>query len=188
MNFLAILGSPRAGGNTDILLEEALRAAREKRASITKINLNELSVKPCQECRTCHGTGVCSVKDDMVFVYKRIDEADRVIVASPIYFGSISAQTKIMVDRMQCIWARKFLLKKTSGRKRDGGFISCGGLKRGDYFSCAAKVIKIFFLVHDITYKEELFAQGLDKPGDIMAHKDILKKAYGIGERLAGSV
>lgn len=188
MKLTAILGSPREGGNTDILLEKALETARDRFVPIEKIVLNNLNIRPCQECGRCLNTGTCQIFDDMAFLYEALDKADIVIVASPIFFGNVSAQTKAMIDRMQCFWARKYILKKTKDKKnRRGAFISCGGLKTEEYFKCAKRVVDIFFKVQDIEYREELFAGGIDKAGDILKHKDILERARQMGERLVGS-
>jgi len=181
---LAILGSPRKGGNTDTLLEKAIDAFRRTKASFRKIILNDLSIKPCQECDGCAGTGACVINDDMALIYKALDDSDAVIVASPIYFGNVSAQTKIMIDRMQCFWVRKYKLLKISNKKRKGGFIACGGNKLDDFFKCAEKVVNIFFKVQDIEFIEGLFAGGVDDKGDISKYKDALENAYRLGEKL----
>ncbi len=188
MKLTAILGSPRQGGNTDVLLEKALVTARDRLVSIEKIVLNNLDIRPCQECGSCLKTGTCQIGDDMAIIYEALDKADIVIIASPIFFGNVSAQTKTMIDRMQCFWARKYILKKTKAKKnRLGAFISCGALKTEEYFKCARVVIDIFFKVQDIEYREELFAGGIDNSGDILKHKDILQKARELGERLIGA-
>ena len=101
MNILGINGSPRIGGNTDILLDKALEGAKDKGAVIEKIILNTFKFSPCQECENIKDDGTCIVEDDMQIIYKKIEEADAVILASPIFFGSLSAQTKMMIDRFQ---------------------------------------------------------------------------------------
>ncbi|MCK4463091.1 MAG: flavodoxin family protein [Candidatus Omnitrophica bacterium] len=189
MKLTAILGSPRQGSNTDVLLEKALETARDRFVSIEKIVLNNLNIRPCQECGRCLKTGTCQIFDDMAVIYEALDKADIVIIASPIFFGNVSAQAKTMIDRMQCFWARKYILKKTKAKKnRRGAFISCGGLKTKEYFKCAKKVIDIFFKVQDIEYREELFAGGIDEAGDILKHKDILQKAFKMGKRLVSRI
>lgn len=187
MKLVCLLGSPREGGNTDVLLSKIIEAAREKDFLAEKIVLNRLSIKPCQECGGCLKTGRCILSDDMAFVYKALDEADIVIVGSPIFFGNVSAQTKIMVDRMQCRWVRKYLLKKKGLKQnRKGAFICCGAVNSEKYFTCARKVIDIFFKVQDIEFKEELFISGVDDKGEVLKKKDALGSVSRIGERLLG--
>jgi len=181
----ALLGSPRNGGNTDTLLEKALDAARASGAQIDKIVLNDLNIRPCQECGGCLEKGLCVIKDDMAVVYKALEEADNVLVASPIFFANVSAQTKTMIDRMQCFWVRKYLLhKKKNSKKRSGTFIACGGFKKKSFFNCAEKVIDAFFKVQDIDYIEGFFAGGVDAIGDILKQEKMLKRAYDLGKKL----
>ena len=104
---LGISASPRRGGNAEVLLDAALSGAAGAGAIVEKIILNELCLKPCQACDGCSKTGACIIKDDMRQIYKKVDETDALIVASPIYFGSLAAQAKIMIDRFQPYWVRK---------------------------------------------------------------------------------
>jgi hypothetical protein len=88
MIVLGISGSPREGGNTDILLERALSGAKSKGAFVEKIVLNNLNFSPCQECNNVREDGVCTVKDDMQTVYTKVENAGAIILTSPIFFGS----------------------------------------------------------------------------------------------------
>ncbi len=99
MKVLAILGSPRKGGNSDILADEVLRGATEAGAETEKIYLQDLSISPCRACYGCRGKGKCVQKDDGDYVLEKLIEADTIILSSPVYFYSISAQMKIMIDR-----------------------------------------------------------------------------------------
>jgi len=182
----ALSGSPRKGGNTDLLLKEALGGARHNGAQVSKIVLNDLNIRPCQECGRCLKTGMCYIKDDMAVVYKALDESQAILVASPIFFGNVTAQTKIIIDRMQCYWVQKYVLKrKKVSVKKYGGFICCGAFKKEVYFKCARAVIDIFFKVQNIDFTEELFVGGVDESGDVLTPKDMLEKAYELGKRLA---
>lgn len=85
MRVLGINGSPRIGGNTDILLDKVLEGARSKGAKTEKVVLNNLKFSPCQECENLRDDGSCIIEDDMQPLYKKIEEADRIILASPIF-------------------------------------------------------------------------------------------------------
>ena len=125
MNVLGINGSPRMGGNTDILLDKALEGAQGKGSEIEKVILNTLKFSPCQECEVLKDDGSCIINDDMQPLYKKIKESDAIILASPIFFGSLTAQTKMMIDRFQCAWRARYILKKDIfKKKRCGAFIS----------------------------------------------------------------
>jgi len=186
MQVLAILGSPRRGGNTEILLDKAVEGAKAtKGTKADKIVLNQLTFRPCQECGGCNQAGICVIKDDMQIIYKKMEEADGVIIASPIFFGSLSAQTKMMIDRFQCKWVRKYVLKDKLPQKRKKGiFIACGATEREDFFANARSIIKNFFATADITYEQEIFGFELDEKGKILEHPELLNKAYQLGKTL----
>jgi multimeric flavodoxin WrbA len=71
-----------------------------------------MDIRPCQNCGGCDDTGSCIIEDAMVDIYEAIRSADRIILASPIFFFGLSAQTKIMIDRCQAFWCQRYLLKK----------------------------------------------------------------------------
>ena len=186
MKVLGINGSPRIGGNTDILLDKVLEGARSKGAKTEKVVLNNLKFSPCQECEDLRDDGSCIIEDDMQPLYKKIIEADGVILASPIFFGSLSAQTKMMIDRFQCAWRAKYVLKiDTFKKKRIGGFVSVEGTRREDFFDNAKSIVKNLFKTIDVSYKEELFCSGVDEKGSILKHPEVLKKAFELGEKIA---
>jgi len=185
MKVLGISGSPRLKGNTDILLDRILEGAKSKGANTEKIILNKLKFSPCQECENLKDDGTCIVQDDMQSVYKKIKEADVLILASPIFFGSLSAQTKMMVDRFQCLWRAKYVLKKDTGFKKiKGVFISVEGSNRKDFFDNAKSIVKNLFATINVDYREELFCSSVDEKGSILEHPGCLKKAFELGARL----
>ncbi len=165
MKILGISGSPRIGGNTDILLDRALEGARSAGANVEKIILNNLNFSPCQECENLKDDGSCIIEDDMQLVYKNIESADGLILASPVFFGSLSAQAKMMIDRFQCAWRAKYILKKdifsasarggcafgTKGGSPARGWSASGGAsggnkkKKGAFICVAASDRKDFF-------------------------------------------
>ncbi len=186
MYVLGISGSPRIGGNTDILLDKVLEGALAKGAKTEKVILNTLKFSPCQECENMRDDGTCIIEDDMQVLYRKVEEADAIILASPIFFGSLSAQTKMMIDRFQCLWRAKYILKKSmSGKKKKGCFISVEASERRDFFDNAKSIVKNLFVTIEAEYREELFCPGVDKKGSILMHQDVLKDAFELGERLA---
>jgi len=100
MKIAAIIGSPHGmKGQTGILLGGMLDAIREAGAEVATFSLSELTVKPCQACDACHNKGLCAINDDFNTVKKAFQEADGLILASPNYFNSVSAQMKALIDR-----------------------------------------------------------------------------------------
>ena len=183
MKILGISASPRRQGNTELLLDKALEGAREAGAETDKIILNEMHFSPCQECGGCDLTGICIVNDDMQEIFRKIDDADAIIIASPIFFGSVTAQLKMMIDRHQCYWVRKYVLKHTR-EKRKGIFICVGGRHRQDFFQDAEKLVRIFFANIDVTYTGALFYPGIDRSGEIQKYPAVLEEAFERGKRL----
>lgn len=188
MKVLGIAGSPRRGGNTDLLLAEVMKGAASRGAEVETIVLNDLDMIPCQHCAACYETGNCKYDDDMQMVYRKLAGADRVVLASPIQFMGITAQTKIMIDRCQALWARKYRLNLPplgDDRKRKGFFVSVGALKKADLFKPSLSTVKAFFATLNISYAGELTFQGVDEKGGIVKYPDALKQAYLAGQKLA---
>ena len=106
---LGIVGSPRKG-NTSFLVKKALEAAESEGVEVETIFLGKLDINPCIACETCKETGKCSIEDDVGEVLSKISSAQGIIMGSPVYFGSISAQTKMLMDRTRPL-RRDFKLK-----------------------------------------------------------------------------
>ena len=122
----------------------------------------------------------------MQLLYKKIEDADFVILASPIFFGSLSAQTKMMIDRYQCLWLAKYIFKTyNSERTKPGAFICVEASKREDFFENARAIVRNFFKTIDVNYEYELFCPGLEQKGSINKHPGLLKKAFELGEDIS---
>ncbi|MCQ9208666.1 MAG: flavodoxin family protein [Omnitrophica bacterium] len=185
MKVLGILGSPRKGGNSELLLDKVLSGARSKGYDTEKLALGELKFSPCTECGGCDETGVCVIEDDLQPVYQKLDQARAVIIASPIFFGSLPAQVKAMIDRYQCRWVRKFVLGK-QGRPfpQEGYLILVSGANRDKFFKNAESIVKNFFAVLNIKFKGYLYCPGIDEKGKVLEHPDYLNKAYELGKKI----
>jgi multimeric flavodoxin WrbA len=187
LRVLGIAGSPRRGGNTDLLLAEVMKGAASRGAEVKTIILNDLKIAPCQHCDGCLETGRCKVKDDMQMVYQELERADRIVLASPIQFMGVTAQTKAMIDRCQALWVRKYILKQPplgDKRERKGLFVSVGGRKLANLFEPALATVKSWFKVLDIAYAGDLLFPGIDEKGAIKNHPTALKQAFAAGQRL----
>ena len=187
MNVVAFHASPRQGGNTDILLAEALKAIDSSVHRVSLFRLNSMNIRPCQNCGGCEETGLCVIKDEMHEIYKAIREADRIILASPIFFFCLSAQAKIMIDRCQCIWCEKYLLKKEipqgdNGRK--GLLLLAGGMKKEIGVECSDATARAFFRTISVPEHRTLSYLGIDAKGAILSHPTALADAYLAGANL----
>ncbi len=187
LKVLGIAGSPRRDGNTDLLLKEVMRGAASKGAKVKTIVLRELTIAPCEHCDVCLKKGKCKIPDDMQMIYRELEQADRIVLASPIQFMTVTAHMKAMIDRCQCLWARKYVLKippLSPERERKGLFISVGGRKVTNLFEPALATVKSWFSTLNITYAGDLLFNRVDEKGDILKHPDALHQAFLAGQRL----
>lgn len=139
--YLKILGiscSPRAKGNTEILVREALAGAEEEGADVEFLTLSSKDVEPCNHCGSCYEKGECCIQDDMQEIYPKLLEADGIIIGTPVYFWTVTAQAKILMDRT-------YALRYSTMRLKDkiGGAIAVAG-RRGQLTTLAT--INTFFL------------------------------------------
>jgi multimeric flavodoxin WrbA len=185
---IGINGSPRKDGNTDILLTEALRGAREAGADTSAIILNDLNIVPCQEeeYTKVDVAGLSVIKDDMHLIFDKIKSAEAIILASPIFFGSLSAQSKMMIDRFQCVWVSNNLMgKKIFSRQRTGALILVQASYKKEFFENAKFITRQFFHNINVIYKKELFCSGFDSKGKILRSLSLLNKAFELGKHIA---
>lgn len=187
--FLAIAGSPRHDGNTDMLLKEVVRGAESEGAEVKAILIRDLCIAPCRHCHGCLKTGRCVVEDDMQWIHAELRRADRLALASPIFFMGLTAQTKAMIDRCQALWVLKYVLKlpvaANEGRERRGLFISVGGTRGPKLFEPAMATVKIFFKTLEFTYAGDLLYRSIDEKGAIVKHSTALSEAFKAGQKLA---
>lgn len=184
---LGLFGSPRRGGNTDLLLEEMLKGAEEAGAQIERTRISGLEFSPCIECHGCDETGACVLDDDMEMVYPKLLKADCVILASPIFFYGVTAWTKALIDRVQSLWVRKYRLKlppQEPKRRRKGFFVSVGATKGTRLFDGAMLTVKYFFDALGLDSAGQLFFTGVEAKGAIRNHPTALREAFEAGKAL----
>lgn len=187
MKITALCGSPRKNGNTELLLKEAVKGVEEAGHTVHIFYLNTMSIKACQDCGGCNDTGRCILGDDMDRITDAIRTSDRIILASPIFFFSLSAQAKLMIDRCQSIWCEKYLLKKPieAGKHgRKGLLIMVGGMKKDIGIHCGEACAKAFFRTVSVPEHETIYYLGIDAKGEILNHPTALRDAYEAGKRL----
>ena len=165
MKIAGILGSSRKKGNTEILLDLALEEAQKNGAGISKISLRNKTIAPCNGCMKCAKTGQCVIKDDMRTIYKAMLESEGIIWATPVYFWSMSGQTKTVMDRTIALtYPRLQLANKV------GGLIVVAG---GRGCMNTANVFHMYFSYNHMFFSE--FASGYAS-----AKGEIEKNAYAV--------
>ena len=186
MGVLGLSCSPRRQGNTDLLLTELLRGAKDQGAVIETVDACGLHIAPCRGCGVCGRTGRCAINDEMHGIYDRINVADAIALASPIYFYNVTAQCKAVIDRCQALWSRKYILKEKTAMKH-GFFLSVGATRGKRLFDCAALTVRYFFDAINATYSGHLLFREIDGKGAIRNHPTALKEAYAAGMNLAAN-
>lgn len=186
---LAIYGSPRRKGNTARLLDRAVEGALDAGAQVEKVVLRDLKMSPCLEIYGCKKTGRCVIKDDFEKIYDQLMACSGLMLASPIFFYSVSATTKILMDRCQSLWVKKYWIDKVPygewTPKRKGLFISVGATKGKRLFEGTLLTVKYFFDVLDAELWKTLLYRGLDFEGDVLKHPEYLQEAHEAGKALA---
>lgn len=178
METLILTGSPRKNGNTDILTAAVIERLQNNKVMVQQQRLADMDIHPCLGCGGCEKEGNCVINDDMQALYPRIINADRIIIASPIYFYGLTAQTKACIDRCQALWSRKYLLKQQiSPNKGRKGYLACVAATRGErVFEGARLCARYVFDAMDVSYAGDLFYPGVDAKGAISKHPDFTKK------------
>ncbi|ABD42428.1 NADPH-dependent FMN reductase [Methanospirillum hungatei JF-1] len=175
---LAIAGSPRRHGNSEILLDWILdEMGQDPDVRVTKVVLSDADIAPCRGCNACEKLNACVNHDGMDLLHDQILEADCIILSAPIYCMSICAQAKALVDRAQVFRSRKYVLKlpvvppERIG-KRWGIFISTAGQDWDYVFDAAIPVVKCFFHVIEVKNRDlsYLMIRHVDEKGAVMSH------------------
>ena len=173
---LILSGSPRKGGNSDVLCDEFAKGAISVGASVEKIRISEKRIAPCTGCYFCKNNGGrCALNDDMGEVLEKILAADTLVLSSPVYFYSVSAQMKTVIDRCVARWteiANKELYYIMTAAEEDedtmDGTLAC--------FRGFAKCID--------GYEEKgvLYGRGVYEKGDVLQRQELLQIAYEMGQ------
>jgi len=188
MKITAIYGSPRKNGNTDLLLDAFLNEFENLDQEINKFYLRKMSITPCIECEKCYTTGKCVLNDDMQKLYPLFKDSDIVVLSSPVFFYGLNALAKAMVDRTQCCWAEKYLLKEdkpdSNVPKAKGIFLTVGGARGKRNFEGILLTTKYFFDALDIDFTDHLLFKEVDQKGEINNHPTALIDARNLAKEL----
>jgi multimeric flavodoxin WrbA len=168
MKIVGILGSPRRKGNTELLLDIALEEAQTSGVQVSKMSLRDKVIAPCTACQKCWETGKCVIKDDMQEIYKKMLESDGILWATPVYFWSMSSQTKIVMDRTYALTFPKLQLASKIG----GVILVAGG--RGCMNT--ANLFNMYFSFNHMFFPEFVWGYAHRK-GDIKKNAFALNAA-----------
>jgi multimeric flavodoxin WrbA len=189
MKVLGISSSPRENSNSDALLKQALSGASSAGVEAEYLRLNKFNLAPCRACEGCYATGRCVIEDDFQMLLPKVLQAERIIFASPVYFMNVCAQAKIFIDRCECLWASKYLLKHNINdggeRQRLGMVIATGATKGKKLFDGIRLTMKYFFDAIDTGYYANLFISSIEEAGKITENNQAMEEAFLLGAKLA---
>ena len=177
MNILALIGSPRKGGNTDILVDHILKGCRKKGHTGEKLYLYDYEISPCLDCRFCKTKDYnCAIRDDMQKIYPEMQKADLIIFGTPIYWYGPTGKMKLLIDRMRPFIASK----KLQGKK---GVVVVPSEEGPAACIALIKMFRMSFNYLGIQFGGKVLATAYEK-GEIAKNKAELEKAYKFGVSL----
>lgn len=186
---LCIAGSPRRGGNSDQLLDALERGVREVGGEPVRLVASDANAHACRGCNACSQTGECVVRDGMDAVYSAIDAAQAIAIATPVYFATVPAVLKVLYDRCQPYWARRYVLGEPAPEaRRPGALLVVGG--GGDPFgtACAVTPSRSVLNVLGVSLDTIYECVGPDSMSDMGFHPECLERAEQIGRELVSAV
>ena len=172
---LGIVGSPRQGGNTDILVDQVLTGAEEMGALIEKVILNKLNINPCQACNSCYKTGKCMQDDDMEELLKKMLDSDLWVLGTPVYWWGPKAQFKTFLDRWYCPKHESFKGKHVIL------VIPLGG--SSTYAQHTVGILTDVCNYLGIELDETILAPGMNDKGVVRENVKLIKKAHNAGQK-----
>lgn len=184
---LVIAGSPRRGGNSDIMAEHLVQGLQESGAAVTFLHSRDLQVAHCLGCNACSRTGECVRRDDMQQLYSLLTESHRVCLVTPIYFCLIPSITQAVIERCQTLWARKYPLKQPpaeSNHPRQGLMAAVAGTRGRRIFGTLRCAAHYWFDTLGITRPHLLTYGGIDHKGAVREHPEVLEEMRQAGLRL----
>ena len=177
MNILILSGSPRKGGNTELLVEAFVEGASQKH-HIEVVSVRDYKVNPCIGCNACfkNKANACVQNDDMLLIYEKMSLADMLVIASPVYFYGLSAQLKAVVDRFHNPIRDTFRLKRMA-------LLLVGAATLPELFDSILAQYRLclnFFKLEDAGH---VLVRGVKDKGDIR-NTDALQEAFHLGSNV----
>lgn len=175
-NVLILSGSPRKGGNSDLLCDGFLRGAEEAGNQVEKIFVRSKQVAPCNACYACKKEGICAIQDDMGEILDKMQAADVIVMASPVYFYSIDAQMKAVIDRSVARW--------TNIPNKEFYYIMTAAEDTDTVMDCTLECFRGFAAcLKGAKEKGVIYGKGVYEAGAIQG-LPVMEDAYQMGKRV----
>jgi multimeric flavodoxin WrbA len=180
---LVILGSPRRKGNSAILADQIAQGAKTEKARVETVYLHGREIAPCKACYACQkeNSKGCSIKDDMQEIYPKLIEADAWVIASPVYWFTMSAQTKLFMDRCFALGAyrkdafkgKRIAIAMTYGDRdpMSSGCVNAVGTFRDAFGYTESRIVGM------------VYGSALDA-GQIRSNEEVMREAFELGKKL----
>lgn len=190
MNVCGIVGSPKRKGNVDLLVSQVLKGAASQGAKTDKVFLNDKKIKPCQSCGIDPYPKYCLFDDDMKEIYEALQSCDAVVLGSPVYFDTVSAQTKLMIDRCNCLMP---YIKRSDGtygferrirKHKKGVFIAVAGTDQ-EFATIQATMQGFFNWANIELFETILYTHDDNELGGVRNNKKLMDQAFEVGVRIA---
>ena len=177
MNILILLGSPRKGGNTDLLVEAFVKGASQKH-HVEVVSVHDYKVNPCMGCNACfkNEANACVQNDDMSLIYEKMSRADMLVIASPVYFYGLSAQLKAVIDRFHNPIRDTFRLKKMA-------LLLVGAATLPELFDSILAQYRLCLNFFKLEDAGRVLVRGVKDKGDIR-NTDALQEAFHLGSNV----
>ena len=177
MNILILSGSPRKGGNTDLLVEAFVKGASQKH-HVEVVPVRDYKVNPCMGCNACfrNEQHLCAQKDDMAIIYEKMSQADMLVIASPVYFYGLSAQLKTVIDGCHNPIRDTFKIKKTA-------ILLVGAATLPELFDSILAQYQLCLNFFKLEDAGRVLVRGVKDKGDIK-NTDALNKAFELGQEI----
>ncbi len=171
---LILSGSPRKGGNSDLLCDEFAKGAKDAGNEVEKINVAEKNIHPCIGCYSCREKGKCVFQDDMGELLQKMIDCDVLVLSSPVYFYSICAQLKGVIDRTVARW--------TEIRNKELYYIATAAEDEADTMDITFSCFHGFALcIEGSVEAGSLCGKGVHDKGEIKTKPQLLRSAYNMG-------
>lgn len=177
MRVLGLIGSPRKGGNTDLVVSKLLEGAKAGNHLTEKVYLYALDIAPCVDCRSCQkGNFQCALKDDMQTLYPKLEDADVIVFGTPLYWYGTSGKMKLVIDRL-----RPYVLsKRLKGKKAVVVVPSEEGAEACNH---VVGMFELSFNYLGVTLAGKLLVKAYEK-AEVKAQPETLSRAFELGKTL----
>jgi multimeric flavodoxin WrbA len=176
---VAFMGSPRKNGNTATLVKEVIRGAQAVGAETTIFNLYDMNIKPCQGCLVCRKTGHCVLQDDFQNMFKHIVDADVVVFGSPVYIWQVTAQMKLLWDRLCGLFDENHQPRYAAKRLI---MVYSQGNPNAQAFQASFQTNEAVFKMFGLNVVDTILLAGGRAPSTAVDNKELLSKAYEAGK------